>query len=70
MSEKTFLPGNVTADNGDGTYDVTLKGKTEPYSSLSSADGTAFVVGESVNVFFPEGQRGMAQICGGSAWRG
>jgi hypothetical protein len=63
-----FLYGTIDVDNGDGTYDVTVKGRAFPYAGIGS-DGSKYVVGDSVNIFFPDGDRGMPSVCQWSAYK-
>jgi hypothetical protein len=64
----SFLFGTITVDNSDGTYNVQVKGRPQPYGSVGT-DGGKYAVGDSVNLFFPDGDRGMPQICQQSAYK-
>lgn len=68
MYNASFLFGSITVDNGDGTYDVLVKGRAYAYKGVGS-DGQKYAVGDSVNLFFPDGDRNMPVICHWSAYK-
>lgn len=65
-----FRIGKIDTVNDDGSYEVTEKGKPNPISSVQSGDGGTYMVGESVNLASPQGNRGTVMIYGKASYQG
>lgn len=61
----TMVTGEITEDNGDGTYDVKIAQSDKAYPNVETAfPNTVFSVGDIVLVTFEYGNREMPRILG------
>jgi len=61
----TYLVGEVTADKGNGRYDVIIAGEDQPYPNIFTIEKQPdYVVGDKVGILYEYGIKEKPVICG------
>jgi len=65
--KETYVTGEITVDNGDGTYDVKINNASDAYKNVETRDYDAiFSVGEIVDIGYEYGTKESPKILGHS----
>jgi len=64
---ETYVTGEITTDNGDGTYDVKINNASDAYKNVETRDYDAiFSIGEVVDIGYEYGNKESPKILGSS----